>query len=124
MSWFTFGAILLTADFTSKQTLSSQVAVLTLGPSAVLAVVTGLALAAGSPWGLTRYWWVVAKLVGTAVLCAFGTVTLTGVLGPSAMFAGRFAALLLLFVLLMISVAKPRARVRYGRPPRYGKGGR
>jgi len=38
-------------------------------------------------------------------------------LRPSALFAGRCAALVVLFALLLISVAKPRGRVSYGGRP-------
>lgn len=117
MAWFTFGSILVTADFTTQQTLSSYVAVLTIGPVAAVALGTGIVLAAGSPWGLWRYWWIVSKITGSAALCAFGALGLAGWLRPSALFAGRCAALVVLFALLLVSVAKPRGRIRYGDTP-------
>src|ERR1700712_3065309 len=42
-------------------------------PGAFAALVSGIALSLVTPWGLTRYWWVLVKLVLTVVVILFST---------------------------------------------------
>ena len=104
-----------------------------LVPLSVASLVTGLVQALGTPWGLFRHYWVLAKLVinviATFVLLMYmqtldhlagiasGTGLSSGDLGglrsPSpVLHAG--AALLLLIVATTLSVYKPRGMTRYG----------
>ena len=102
-------------------------------PLSVASLITGLVQSLGTPWGLFRHYWVVAKLVinvfATIVLLMYmqtldylggvaaATTTvssdLSGLRSPSpVLHAG--AALLLLLVATTLSVYKPRGMTRYG----------
>src|SRR6185312_15936867 len=43
-------------------------------PGAVGALVSGLVLSAVTPWGFTRYWWVLLKLVLTVAVIVYSTL--------------------------------------------------
>ncbi|MGC4809730.1 hypothetical protein ACLQ29_04270 [Micromonospora sp. DT228] len=101
-------------------------------PSAFLAIVTGVVVSLGTPWGLLRHRWVLAKLVIALALpflagfegpwieelearSAPGLIETgtTGMLLIGAM--GLFAALL--WTATILSVFKPGGRTRWGRRP-------
>ncbi|MGO0578195.1 hypothetical protein [Ornithinimicrobium panacihumi] len=42
-------------------------------PAAFAALISGIVLSLGTPWGLFRHWWVVAKLVLTLAVILFST---------------------------------------------------
>src|ERR1700710_2950734 len=54
-----------------------------LVPTVAVAIATGLVLALGTPYGLLRYWWILAKLAASAALAIAGSVTLAGWLPTS-----------------------------------------
>jgi hypothetical protein len=95
-----------------------------LVPTVAVSIGTGLVLALGTPYGLVRYWWILAKLATSVALAVAGSVALAGVLPRGAVLPGRIIALVVLFVLVCLSVAKPRARTPWGHPPtgRHAKG--
>lgn len=101
-------------------------------PLALASLATGLVQSLGTPWGLFRHYWVLAKLLLTAV----ATVLLllhtqpTGVVADAAargalstsdlrgtrmqLLADAAAALLVLLATTALSVFKPRGMTRYG----------
>ncbi|MEV5695298.1 hypothetical protein [Micromonospora globbae] len=100
-------------------------------PSAFLSIITGVVVSLGTPWGLLRHWWVLAKLaiaLALPLLASFegpwieelearsadGVIETgtTGLLLTGAM--GLFAALL--WTAVILSVFKPGGRTRWGRP--------
>ncbi|MDT9692996.1 hypothetical protein Q5762_32680 [Streptomyces sp. P9(2023)] len=116
-------------------------------PLAAASLLTGVVSALGTTWGLLRYYWVVVKLVITAL----ATVALVVHMGPVSYVAGLAAgpdwsagehaglgtqlviqsglAVLVLLVATVLSVYKPPGRTRYGQrrqrqqravPPRGG----
>lgn len=102
-------------------------------PLALASLVTGLVQSLGTPWGLFRHYWVLAKLaitvLATAVLLIY-TTTLTKLADAAAepaALAGRpralpspspvlhsGAALVILLVAAVLSVYKPRGLTPYG----------
>jgi hypothetical protein len=102
-----------------------------LVPLAHASLLSGIAISLGTPWGLLRYHWVVAKLVIT--LCA--TVTLLVYMGTFWQMAGLAAdpfvelarvrnpspmvhailALVLLLVATVLAIYKPFGMTAYGR---------
>jgi hypothetical protein len=99
-----------------------------LVPLAVASLASGVLLGVLTPWGLTRHWWVLAKLalttagtvlaltVLTPALTAAAEVTRAGVL-PSdaqreALVRDPGAASVVLLITLVLSVYKPWGRVR------------
>jgi hypothetical protein len=97
-------------------------------PLAVVSLVTGIALARLSGWGLLRYWWTAIKLAITLALTAVVVLVLVPRLGAAAAAPGGAAAperlplvlapaiassLLVLNVLL--AIYKPRWRLRNSR---------
>lgn len=89
--------------------------------AAGVALVTGLILALASQVGLLRYWWVLAKLLGSGLVGGLGVASLAGYQIPDAAYGG----LLGLWALVWLSVAKPWGRTPYGREVmRRGRHGR
>ena len=96
-------------------------------PLALVSVVIGVVNALGTPWGLFRQYWVLVKLlltlVATAVLLAQSR-TISGL--ASAAQAGQdprmlpgtlvhsAGGLLVLLIIMILSVYKPRGMTRYG----------
>jgi len=102
-----------------------------LVPLALASLATGLIEGLGTTWGLFQHWWVVAKLVltllSTIVLLAYMTTfdgmalmaadpgtPLDAVKDPSPVLHGTLA-LVVLLVVTVLSVYKPRGRTAYGR---------
>lgn len=102
-------------------------------PAALLTLGTGLVLSFGTPWGLHRYWWVLAKLVllvATVVVTVSVSPELLGyavehagsVGTPAYTGAQRTLVLMALYHVVMIgaaaalSVYKPGGRLRRPRP--------
>lgn len=99
-----------------------------LVPFALASLVTGVVQSLVSPWGLARHWWVVVKLVLTAL--ATGVLLLyTGTLGrlaaaqasdgpavlhSSSPLVHSVGALVVLLGAVVLSVHKPRGLTRYG----------
>lgn len=100
-------------------------------PLALLALITGTAIGALTPWGLLRYWWVVIKLVATlggTVLALFVLIptldtaatsaTATTTLGdPFALVKDSGGACGVLLITVLLAYYKPFGRIRRtGRP--------
>lgn len=111
-----------------------------LAPLAVLALLTGLMVAAAGPYGLFRYWWVTVKLAITSVLTTlvlFVAVPGFGRAADAATAAGTGASvedaqrvlftvvpalgLTLLLVNVTLAIYKPRRRVRRSGPDPEGR---
>jgi len=102
-----------------------------LVPLAFASLLTGLVMSFGTPWGVFRHYWVVFKLFltlfATIILLGF-TQTLdsmtsiaadptTSISTLRAMGAGMnhaVGALMVLFLIMILSVYKPRGMTRYG----------
>lgn len=101
-------------------------------PLSVLSLVTGVVQALGTPWGLFRHYWVVAKLlltigatvlllVHTQVVDRAATDALTaGVTGGAGIDAVRLqlivdaaAALIVLVLITVLAIVKPRGRTPF-----------
>ncbi|WP_200961608.1 DUF2269 domain-containing protein [Paenibacillus sp. Soil522] len=101
-----------------------------LVPLSFASLLTGLVMSLGTPWGLFRHYWVLAKLLltvlATLVLLSYTqTVSfLAGVaadpsadldrLGGGGQFLHPGIGLLVLLLVLILSVYKPRGMTRYG----------
>jgi hypothetical protein len=98
-------------------------------PLALAALLTGLVMALGTPWGLFRHYWVVLSLVLTilaTVVLLMHMQTVTDVAGiaaatPSAAvggLSGEFVhaglGLLVLLVIQVLNIYKPRGMTAYG----------
>jgi uncharacterized membrane protein len=113
------------------------VAVWPLLACGLLCLLTGLVLGLGTPWGVLRYWWVVAKLAINVLLTALVLVSLRGEVAHQAEQARRWDAGLpatfdltdlvypptvsptMLLLATTLAVVKPwgRVRRRVGRRP-------
>lgn len=107
-------------------------------PAAFAALVSGVLSGLVTPWGLLRYWWVLAKLVLTVGVVGFSTLgvgvwvelsiraTDAGEVSPYAvrLAGGAVANIVAFLIMTWLSVAKPwgttpwvrRARVTRARP--------
>jgi uncharacterized membrane protein len=101
-----------------------------LVPLAFASLLTGLIMSLGTPWGLFRHYWVLAKLLltvlATLVLLsqtqtisymasvAVDPSTDLGRLGGGGQFLHPGLGLLVLLVIVTLSVYKPRGMTRYG----------
>ena len=101
-------------------------------PLSLASLVTGIVQALGTVWGLFRHYWVLIKLIITALatllllvhlqpVTAMAGLALSTDLGPMDMSAMRVqlvfdaaAAMLALLVTTVLSVYKPRGLTRYG----------
>lgn len=103
-----------------------QVSVAVLVPTVALSVGTGLVLALGTPYGLVRYWWILAKLCASVALVVAGSAVLAagGHWSGTWVAVARWAGAVVLSALVLLSVAKPRARTPWGYPStgRHAKG--
>jgi hypothetical protein len=103
-----------------------------LVPLSIASLLTGLVQSLGTPWGLFRHYWILAKLVinvlATAVLLMYmqtlgtladlasqagSTASVDDLKSPSAVLHAG-AAVVLLLTATMLSVYKPRGLTRYG----------
>ncbi len=102
-------------------------------PLSIASLVTGIIQSLGTSWGLFRYWWVIAKLVlvipATALLLLhtqpiyrLGSVAVTAGFAADDLVELRgqlvfdaAAALLVLLVVTLLSVYKPRGVTGYGK---------
>lgn len=97
-------------------------------PLAALTLITGLIVAVTSPWGIARHYWVIAKLVLTALATAGLIIHLDpidraaalarsgappGELQWQLVIAAALAAVALA-IALMLSIVKPRGLTRRG----------
>lgn len=106
------------------QRQSARVGVATIGgllvtPFALVSLMTGVLLSLGTSWGLTRYWWVLAKFVITVAL-NIGVMVL-GPTGPR-LIVLVVAQLTLLLIALVLSVHKPWGRIDRNAPGAIGHG--
>ncbi|NDU73678.1 DUF2269 family protein [Actinomadura sp. DSM 109109] len=118
----------LTADGTLAHSAYRLMGVLVFGggiPLSLTALATGVALATGSPWGLARHYWVLAKLVLLVLVVLAGMLLFTpealadATAGGAAPDAGRqweqvavvSCQLAMLITATALSVFKPRGRV-------------
>lgn len=86
----------------------------TLVPTVALVLATGLILAVRSPWGLTRYWWLLAKCALAAALTGAGLILmLTGAHSVGV----RCAAVVALLTATVLSVVKPWGRTPFVAAP-------
>lgn len=100
-------------------------------PVAFSALVTGLVLGVGTPWGLIRHWWVLTKLVLTVATIVFSTfgvgvwveisirqtaqhLQLHSTVGAQ-LVVGGFANIVGFVVMTWLSVAKPRGVTPWSR---------
>ena len=97
-------------------------------PMAVGATINGILLAVLTKWGLTRFWWVLVKLVVSVVLTGGGTFALHeqvqravdasaagGVPAEGSWIVGaNVANLVALATLVLISIVKPWGRTPWG----------
>ena len=91
-------------------------------PGAFAALVSGIVLSVLTPWGLTRYWWVLVKLVLTIAVIGFSTF-FVGVwvgLSPHAieLATGPLASMAAFLLMTWASVAKPWGRIPWAVSPR------
>jgi hypothetical protein len=90
-------------------------------PLSFLALLTGIALGLGTPWGVFRYWWVITKLVLIVTVIAVGALVLRPVLaddpdvGSGPLIAGAAYDVVALAVATTLGVFKP-GRARGSRP--------
>ncbi|SDT15579.1 hypothetical protein [Actinoplanes derwentensis] len=92
-----------------------------VGPMADASAFTGIMLAAATPWGFFRHWWVLAKFVITLVQLNVGIFLLSPALqhsavagpSPSQIAGGALMAGAIAFQ-CWLSIAKPWGRVRPG----------
>jgi hypothetical protein len=127
-------AATLTGDGTLAHSAYRLMSVLVFGggiPLSLTSLVSGVALAAGSPWGLTRYHWVFAKLLLNIAVIMVGMLLFTpeamadATAGGAAAPAGRqwwqvaivLVQLAMLLTAVSLSVFKPRRRIRWRRIP-------
>jgi|Tabmets5t2r1_1033131.scaffolds.fasta_scaffold06188_2 hypothetical protein len=129
-------ADLIRAGYLSMDLLIEAV----LLPLALAALLTGVLLGLGTAWGITRHYWVLAKLVLTIGALTAAVVSLrpalhraatealavplaqlptTGVSVAAGVTAAPAAALLVLLTVLVLAVFKPWGRIRRG--PRRGR---
>ena len=102
-------------------------------PAAYLSIGVGVLSSLGTPWGLVRYWWVIAKLLLTIIAVvvlqlqmrtidalaaaeASGTLQ-TAAAGKNAMVLHASGGLLVLVVITLLSVFKPRGTTKLGPHP-------
>lgn len=101
-----------------------------LVPLSFASLLTGLVMSLGTPWGLFRHYWVLAKLLltvlATLILLPYTQTvsflagvaadpsTELGRLGGGGQFLHPVVGLLVLLVILILSVYKPRGMTRYG----------
>ncbi len=97
-------------------------------PMAVGATLTGILLAVLTKWGLTRFWWVLVKLVVSTVLTGGGTFALHEQVQSAVVTSGAGAVpaegswivvanvvkLVALAILVLISIVKPWGRTPWG----------
>ena len=100
-------------------------------PGAFAALVSGIVLSVVTPWGLTRYWWVLGKLVLTLTVIVYSTVGLgvwvetsvaatsaaemeSPVAGPLAY--GTLPNIVAFLFMTWVSVAKPWGTTPWARP--------
>ncbi|GAB3452090.1 hypothetical protein GCM10027570_29870 [Streptomonospora sediminis] len=108
---------------------AAELAGLLVLPLSLLALVSGLAAALGTPWGLFRHYWVAAKLALTAVLVAGSNLRLVpgvadlarategGTVLPAyadrlSMVVALSVALAFLLAATLLSTVKPFGRIR------------
>ena len=123
-------AVALTAGDTPVRDAATSMALKVdgrlVGPMADASAFTGVMLAAATPWGFFRHWWVLTKFAITVVQLGLGIFLLSRTLEHSAT-AGPAPAQIVGTALMAgaiafqgwVSVAKPWGRVgRQRRPPR------
>ena len=103
VGWMALALVLFVLLVTSRTTQSPAVAVSAtsmaqlldgrlLAPLANASAFTGFMLAAATPWGFFRHWWVLVKFVITLVQLYLGIFILSGVLADTASAARSAAA--------------------------------
>jgi hypothetical protein len=110
-------------SYAAMQVITSFIIV----PLCLASLVSGLASAWGTPWGVLRHWWVVVKLAITVLSTIILLVHLSPIdalahATPSShlsgtqiqMIAASGAALVALLFMTVVSVYKPRGLTRHG----------
>lgn len=116
VSWATLCAAVVTITLTDPTSpAASLLAFWAVTPTAVTALLTGLLLAYGTPWGLRRYRWITVKVQLTLVVLAPALASIAGLLDPLSVLAARSCSTLALVAIVAISVAKPWGRTHRGR---------
>ena len=96
-------------------------------PAGYLSLLVGIVCSAGTPWGLFRYWWVIAKLGLTVIVVlqlqlrtidALAAAEANGALatmtaGKTAMVLHASGGIVVLIVLTILSIIKPRGVARF-----------
>ena len=98
-----------------------------LAPLAVLSLLSGVAQALGTPWGLFQHYWVLIKLLITlfaavVLLMKLGSITALAAIPPGASLSGERSSILahalgglvLLLAATALSVLKPQGLTRHG----------
>ncbi|MEJ3745689.1 hypothetical protein WEI85_20650 [Actinomycetes bacterium KLBMP 9797] len=128
---------LVTDDAQTAGTALQAVRLFAIWPmfgASLVTLATGIVLSVGSKYGLLRYWWVAVKLAVNVLMSTLiviglrpgvdaaaeagrqlvaGDVTATP---PSDLLYPVFVAPTLLLIAFLLSVVKPRARIRRGTP--------
>jgi lysylphosphatidylglycerol synthetase-like protein (DUF2156 family) len=120
-TWMGSLAASITVDQTSDpdppvmRNINELLTTILLIPAALTTVATGMVIALGTPWGLLRYRWIVAKTaIALAILTAAAFLAMNGTQSVEARAAGLGA----LILAMVLSVAKPWGKVReVKRPP-------
>ncbi|KZB82208.1 hypothetical protein AVL48_09760 [Amycolatopsis regifaucium] len=106
--------------------MAHEIDTLLLAPLANASAFTGFMLAAGTAWGFTRHWWVLAKFVITLVQLYAGIFLLSGALqdsvaaartgeqAPVALVAGTALMASAIAFQAWLSIAKPWGKARSG----------
>jgi hypothetical protein len=133
VGWLRLSGSLLTLGLTARLTTDATLAAAcyrcmrvivgtVLTPVSLVALTSGLLLAYGRPWGLTRYWWIVAKLVLTLAAAVLSMFALPALLRQAVQpTAGSTATNLAIApavavttytVIVALSILKPWGRIR------------
>ncbi|MFN2607176.1 MAG: hypothetical protein ABR511_04680 [Acidimicrobiales bacterium] len=142
LGWFGVAVLVLfsvlAARATTDATLSASLyrtvglALWVSVPLGVASFLSGEVLGLGTPWGVLRYWWLVAKVavniavVATdlAVIAPMAHRAITSGVGPDALGDGAIAHCVALTVATVLSVFKPGGRTPRGRRQQQAAGGR
>ncbi|MFA1547691.1 hypothetical protein [Actinomadura chokoriensis] len=102
-------------------------------PSVVMAIITGLVVSLGTPWGLVKHWWVLLKLVISLVIPVIAIIQSTWIeelrlrtADPAGDPGGTGLTLILCMLLyasllwtaVILSVFKPAGKTRWAKRPR------
>jgi hypothetical protein len=108
--------IALSESLTTRQLvqLNNNVTYILLIPVVSTTLLTGFILTLGTPWGITKHWWIAVKCtISLGIAAAGATLTILNIQSVEAKSIG----LVLLVIVIGISVAKPWGKTARGRAP-------